>query len=323
MTQLSSVGRSGLPVLLAALLALAGSASAADSADLVVLPDGRRLNLECIGNGGPTVILESGLGLPVSAWSKVQQGLAGTARVCTYSRAGYGPSDPGPLPRDAAHASADLEALVSAARLPPPYVLVGHSLGGQYARLFAARHEETIAGLVLVDPIFGNNDRLLSEASPAMARFLAQEAETIRKCVGAIARGQPWTQGDPAFSDCGPPPPQNSPFGSAEMAQATLSEFEHRETSARQVQGATRRKLRIPIIVLTASGKRPALQGSSRDEALAVQAVMVREHRAIAMTSTRGSQRDVPGAGHVIQFDRPEAVVEAVQEIVSGVRPPK
>ena len=86
---------------------------------------GRRLNLYCLGHGSPTVILVGGLGSSTFIWRKVHRDLAKTTKVCAYDRAGYGFSDPGPLPRDTAHLADDLAALTKAAALPRPYVLVG------------------------------------------------------------------------------------------------------------------------------------------------------------------------------------------------------
>jgi len=90
---------------------------------------GRRLNLYCLGHGTPTVILDGGLGRSTVVWRKVHAALAKTTRVCAYDRSGYGFSDPGPLPRDTRHLAGDLAAPTRAARLQPPYVLVGASLG--------------------------------------------------------------------------------------------------------------------------------------------------------------------------------------------------
>jgi pimeloyl-ACP methyl ester carboxylesterase len=74
------------------------------------------------------------------------------ARAFTYSRPGYGQSEPSPEPRDAAHIVEELRALLAARGLAPPYVLVGHSFGGAYMELFAKAYPEEVAGVVLVDP---------------------------------------------------------------------------------------------------------------------------------------------------------------------------
>jgi pimeloyl-ACP methyl ester carboxylesterase len=109
------------------------------------------LHINCLGEGSPTVILEAA-NLGMSAhWVRVQQQLAQTTRVCAYDRAGMGWSQSGPEPRDARQISSELHALLKGAGTEGPYVLVGHSYGGLYARMYAARYSDETAGLVLVD----------------------------------------------------------------------------------------------------------------------------------------------------------------------------
>src|SRR5918998_1005486 len=110
------------------------------------------LHINCNGRGSPTVILEAA-NLGMSAhWVRVQQQLSKTTRVCAYDRSGMGWSEPGPEPRDARQISSELHTLLEgAAGTEGPYVLVGHSYGGLYARMYAARYSEKIVGVVLVD----------------------------------------------------------------------------------------------------------------------------------------------------------------------------
>jgi pimeloyl-ACP methyl ester carboxylesterase len=112
---------------------------------------GHRLHIFCVGQGSPTVILESALGAMSAHWVRVQQQVAETTRVCAYDRAGMGWSEPGPEPRDARQISSELHTLLKDADTEGPYVLVGHSYGGVYARMYAARYSEEVAGVVLVD----------------------------------------------------------------------------------------------------------------------------------------------------------------------------
>jgi pimeloyl-ACP methyl ester carboxylesterase len=114
---------------------------------------GRSLALDCVGSGSPTVVLEAGFGGSSTAWSGVQPGLGETTRTCSYDRAGLGSSLAIPGVHDAADEIRDLERLLTAAHLPPPYVLVGHSYGGLLVRLFAYSHPADTAGVVLVDAL--------------------------------------------------------------------------------------------------------------------------------------------------------------------------
>ena len=109
------------------------------------------LHINCVGQGSPTVILEAA-NLGMSAhWVRVQQQLADTTRVCAYDRAGMGWSERGSEPRDARQISSELHTLLTNAGTEGPYVLVGHSYGGLYARMYAGRYSEEVAGVVLVD----------------------------------------------------------------------------------------------------------------------------------------------------------------------------
>ena len=133
---------------------IAASASAsldpAAGGQLVDIGD-RSLWLECAGEGAPTVILESGLGGDHRTWEQVQPQLADASRVCVYNRAGIDESDEAQGTRTAADAVDDLAALLEVAAIEPPYVLVGFSFGGAITQLFASTHQDTVAGLVLVE----------------------------------------------------------------------------------------------------------------------------------------------------------------------------
>jgi pimeloyl-ACP methyl ester carboxylesterase/GNAT superfamily N-acetyltransferase len=112
---------------------------------------GRRLHLWHMGTGRPTIIFESGGECDSLVWRHVLPRMAASAQVVAYDRAGLRQSEPGPLPRTARAVVDDLSALLTTANIPGPYVLVGHSMGGIYARLFASLHPQDIVGLVLVD----------------------------------------------------------------------------------------------------------------------------------------------------------------------------
>ncbi len=117
---------------------------------------GHSLNLLIGGQRGveatPAVILEGGFGTGIASWSTVQREIAKFAQVVSYDRAGLGQSDPGPKPRDAKQIATELHLALQKAGIKPPYVLVGHSLGGPLVRVFASMYPTEVAGLVLVDP---------------------------------------------------------------------------------------------------------------------------------------------------------------------------
>lgn len=153
----------GLAGLMIVLVVLAGSgatyqalANARDSranpppGELVDV-GGYRLHLHCTGQGSPTVILEAGGGSISSQWGWVQPEIARTARVCSYDRAGLGWSDNSAGTPDGNRIARDLHTLLQTAEIAAPYVLVGHSAGGLYIRMYAAHYPDEVAGMVLLD----------------------------------------------------------------------------------------------------------------------------------------------------------------------------
>jgi pimeloyl-ACP methyl ester carboxylesterase len=110
-----------------------------------------RLYVDCTGSGSPTVVLESGLGETSAYWNQIATSVAGDTRVCVYDRAGRGQSEPAPGPQDGVAIATDLHTLLDGAQVDGPYVLVGHSSGGVYIRVFASKYPDEVAGMVLLD----------------------------------------------------------------------------------------------------------------------------------------------------------------------------
>ncbi|TAK01303.1 MAG: alpha/beta hydrolase [Chloroflexota bacterium] len=129
--------------------AATGSGASAASGQMVDV-GGRRLYLECSGSGSPTVVLQAGLGESSAYWGRIAPGVAASTTVCAYDRAGHGRSDE-VGPQDGIALAVDLHTLLVQAGLTGPYVLVGHSSGGNYVRVFAERYPDEVAGMVLLD----------------------------------------------------------------------------------------------------------------------------------------------------------------------------
>ena len=153
----------GLVVVLLALAVLGAiyQAIATALAERAYPPPGKMVNvggyslqINCVGHGSPTVVLDSGWGDFSAAWVRVQQEVSSATRVCAYDRAGMGWSEMGPEPRDARQITGELHTLLSKAGIDGPYVLVGHSLGGLSMQTYAHRYPDEVAGVVLVDSSF-------------------------------------------------------------------------------------------------------------------------------------------------------------------------
>ena len=287
----------------AALLVLATPAIARGGrvpGKLVRLPDGRHLNLRCEGVGKPVILFEAGFGAQSLAWSRVQALAGRSHRSCSYDRAGYGASDPGPLPRDGASIARDLDDVLRAERIAGPFVLVGHSTGGLYARLFADRRPRDVAGMVLVDPSVPFQEQ----------RFAAAFGPGAGSTAGLRARHAKCLASPPAK----PPSPPMDEAERLARCRNRLSELDSLwSATSEQIGANTRSKYDFPLIVLTAdrtySGMAAAYWFGLHDEA--------------AASSTRGSNRLVANSSHMMMFDQPEAIRAAIDEVVKEGRKSK
>jgi len=297
-------------------------------AQLVALPDGRKINLFCLGKGAPTVVLDAGWGSGMSAWSKVQPALAETTRVCAFDRPGMGFSEEGPLPRDAKAIVADERATLKAAKIKGPYVLVGHSMAGLHVRLYASLYPKEVAGAVLVDPSNPHQTRRFAEAAPKSAALNETMFKLTRAYADKVIAGT-IKPGDAAFTTCYPAPAKTLPEdvravmlarqGEGWRLKMQASEVDSMATTSSTDIDATKRPLGdLPWIVLTATGtgKNPS---ASPEEQAATVAVWKAMHDEAAALSTRGENRMIE-SGHSIQWDKPDAVIAAVNEVVATVR---
>jgi pimeloyl-ACP methyl ester carboxylesterase len=167
---------------LATISAATGSAPSTATGRMIDV-GGHRLYIECTGSGGPAVILQAGLGASSSSWAGIAPAVSATTTVCSYDRAGHGRSD-GAGPQDGAALATDLHTLLERAGVAGPYILVGHSSGGPYVRVFAAQYPDEVAGMVLLDaqpadafealpayPGFYSTFRTIATLSPSLARI--------------------------------------------------------------------------------------------------------------------------------------------------------
>jgi pimeloyl-ACP methyl ester carboxylesterase len=129
----------------------AGDAQRYPMPGMLVPVDGYNMHLHCVGTGSPTVVFIGGAGALSYQDAPIQQRVSATNRACIYDRAGYLWSDPRPEPRTAWQLMAELHALLTSASIEPPYVLIGSSNGGLYARAYAEQYPDAVAGLVMVD----------------------------------------------------------------------------------------------------------------------------------------------------------------------------
>lgn len=298
---------------------------------LAPLPDGRKIHLFCLGTGSPTVLLLAGLGAGAEGWRNIHGTIAAKTRACAWDRAGYGFSSPSPHPQDTAHTTADLEAALKSARLAGPYVVVGASLGGFETIRFTDRNRQDVVGIVLSDASIPNQFERMQSSAPAYALWSLEggrEANAMRLRCADIVKANPagnadvercldWRPGTPEDFKHGLRPYR---FDTARlMTQHSLNETF--PVSAKQVLNPSRNYGQMPMIVLTAGAPTfPGLPAAAAAELVGWQAEWDRGHLEYAALSSRGTRRIVQGAPHAISMVKPQAVIDAVNEVVDAAR---
>lgn len=278
---------------------------------LVAISGGRKLHLDCRGAGSPTVLIETGLGSPALHWIPTLEALKATTRVCTYDRAGYGYSDGGNgEARTTSRIVDELEQLLATAGEKPPFVLVGHSFGGFNVRVFAARHRDQTAAMVLVDSSHPEQKQRFPEEVARQQRMIDHVLVVlpVLNFFGVVRAGSEYAGGDsPSKAEMGYL--QSRP----KFVATILSEMQSFDESARETIAAGTSFGDLPLLVLTA-GKDgvtpPALRKVWLEQ---LQPELVR-------MSTRGRQKVVNDATHMMMVDDLAAVVDGIKEMVAEVR---
>jgi len=305
----------------------------------VVIGDGRTINLHCMGTGRHTIMFDAGGSDWSVVWALVQPRVAGRARACSYDRAGLGYSDPAPGARSPAAIVEDLHALIAAAGLDRPLVLVGHSLGGFNVKLHAALYPDDVAGLVLVDPSEERSaERVRAPlvkryGAPLAARIELADNDGLRALLtryegcAAAAKSGDLDPGSITYRHCSDPVrAQLGPAVAAERARLQVRPA-YQEAQASEILNsiygrsdgdALYRDLfrpgmlgSKPLVVLT-HGRHDA---SDPIDAAGFESWLWL-HRETAALSRIGSQRVVPDTNHNIQIEDPQAIVTAVFEIL-------
>jgi pimeloyl-ACP methyl ester carboxylesterase len=286
---------------------------------------GRALHLNCGGTGSPTVILASGAATPGYTWLPIQSELAQSIHTCWYDRAGEGWSDPGPYPPTSGADARDLHTLLHGAAVPPPYLLVGHSLGGLDVRIFAGLYPDEVAGVVLVESAHEDEPRrapaaYLGPRPPRYAWFPLHLLFRLCARVGLIrALSPPITLAQPADRtvDQVVAALRRQPQAVASYSsRGVVSPDSYAEAHAAAGLGDR------PLIVLTRGrpAPHPPLTPEEEESAAYEEVWMHELQPQLARLSTRGRQVIVASSGHRIPDEAPGAVIDAVREVLSQVR---
>ncbi len=295
---------------------------------------GRSLNIHCAGAGRPAVILESGADWAVAAavhgpqaifanggprpgysWAPVQRSLMPLTTVCWYDRAGSGWSDPGPYPRDSASQVRDLHALLRAAGVPPPYVLVGESSAALDTRVYAGSYPSDVAGLVLVN---WADPALLLELRGGKAsrvpQLIYRSQDVAAQFFNAVG-----------FYRLGPVPPVPAPpVGLTAVEWNTIWFLTHSSKAIRALMQdiAAWRLSSAEARNAGSLGDRPVLVLSSENLAASskFQEAWTKAQGDLARLSTRGKLVSAGGNAGDLLYDAPNAIAEAVRQVVADVR---
>lgn len=330
MDMLVSVGRiAGIVVGVLVLLLIAGAifealshraaAKRFPAPGRMVEIDGRRMHVLCKGDApGPTVVLEMGAAEPSPFWWAIQDAVAGFARVCSYDRAGFGWSDKARGPTSLETRAADLHAVLKAAGVPGPYVLVGHSLGGPLIRLYARDHLADTAGLVFVDTP--------DEASMFRDAYQAFVRKSMKPMVRMMRLGRRFgvLRLVESVQPNGGLPPQFT--ADARLAAAAVRTPALLDTALDDFDAvlnappALRREHGLggpvgdrPIAVITHTEKFPPpfdVLEVGWDEG----------QQRLAALSTDSEIIAPPKAGHLIQIDAPDVVIDAIRRVWLAAR---
>lgn len=271
---------------------------------------GYKMHLNCTGAGNPTVVLESGLGDTYASWRNVQPEIAKFARVCSYDRAGVGYSDASPRPRNSKVMAEELHSLLLAANIAPPYVLVGHSMGGFNVRIYASQYRSEVAGMVLVDASHPEQESLFPPEIKNMEGTWLREAEFMEY---TIPFGLPRLLGL-----CDDNPLQRAAECNFHSAREGVAEMKSFAESAAQT-AATGPLGDLPLVVLSHDPEKPSSELPA-DLAKSTNDAWEKMQEEMSHLSTRGTQKIAKNSAHYIQMDRPDEVIEAIRGVVTQAR---
>ncbi|HEX8614678.1 MAG TPA: alpha/beta hydrolase [Telluria sp.] len=292
---------------------------------------GRRINLYCSGSGPNTVIFDAQSGTGGWVWHNVQPAIAKQTRACVFDRAGMGFSDPSPRPNSSQNVVEDLHAVLGKAGIAPPYVLVGNSLGGANVQLFTYRYPDEVKALVLVEGHHEDEmDRINAASNGKLKEMSDMQDAYMKGCEAESEKG--FVPGSERFINCtgGFQPQFGRALNAAYIAsvispsfwRARKAEEDAFEASNAQLRAARKPFGDLPLMVLTRGVSPYAIPGKPQSELnKATEKENYTIHKEMAALSTRSTHRVVPGAGHLIQVDQPQAVIKAITDVLAQITP--
>jgi len=289
---------------------------------------GYQMHIYCQGSGSPTVVLDAGLGDFSLAWELVQPEVAQSTRVCAYDRAGLGWSQRGPKPRTVANIVEELHTLLTEGGIEGPYVLVGHSLGGAYVRAYAFRYPEEVVGMVLVD---ASHEDQNARFPAAFAKVSEQGRTQMAQLLGLVQAANSLgiiAMSPQSYPDAYLPPMPEATrkvykgvvLSHGSFFAAVAEQHAHAEDNLAEIRDMHITTLGdIPLVVLSAGKMElPEGYGLTAEDVAQLQAVMAEMQAELASLSPRGERVIAEESTHYIQFDQPELVIDAINQVLDA-----
>jgi pimeloyl-ACP methyl ester carboxylesterase len=271
---------------------------------------GYKMHIDCTGQGSPTVILDAGMGDSFISWHKVQPEIAKFTRVCSYDRPGIGYSETSPRPSTSKDFAQELHILLQNAGVPPPYILVGHSMGGFDVRLYANLYRSEVAGMVLVDSSHPEQQKRLPPAINDLDATWLREQEFFEF---TMPFGIPRLLGF-----CGNDAAVRAIECNFHSVRESVAELKAISESAAQT-AATGSLGDMPLVVLSHDPDTPQ-PDLPEDLVKPANDAWQQMQQELAQLSSKGQQVIAKNSGHYIQLDRPDLVIEAVRTVVDQAR---
>lgn len=283
-----------------------------------------KLHLRTLGSSGPVVVLQSGAGSPGLVWELVAPKVARFARVVIIDRAGYGWSEPGPMPRTSERAAAEMKLALEKAQIEGPYILVGHSFGGLTMRVFAAQYRDLVSGLVLVDATHEDEltDRFPQEhhrgqrALPKMMRLLSVMSTfgvvRLLARMGALgtlhdaSKRMDRTTGQLLVSQSIHP----AALAASASEMGAIADSYHLARQGGSLGS-------IPLVVLIHGKPGPVMPGTSPETAATIETLLMAVAQDMSRLSSNGRLVVAHESGHEIHLTEPDLVVDAIRDVAT------
>ncbi|MBI2411239.1 MAG: alpha/beta hydrolase [Candidatus Kerfeldbacteria bacterium] len=289
--------------------------------------DGHKMHIYCTGvvqPDAPTIILDAGNGRSSLDWSLVQPELSKTTRVCSFDRSGYGWSEPATTPRTGKNIVDEEKQMLEVAGITGPYILVGHSGGGMYARIFAKYYPQDVAGLVLVDSAAVSADTFkpLEDLENAQWQqyYVMKTLATFNilpilgkiggdKVIPDFVQKLPEEYHEPYLASIARPAYFN-------VMKAEGDELSTKDDEVWQELNSITNLGNIPIVVLSAQATFAETAGPTAKE---VDEYLAKTQKDLLKLSTNSKQVIAEKSNHDIHLDQPELVIQVVQDVMSQV----